>query len=173
MYYTHEKRTQDLGNGITAQIRIVEDEYPDLSHLGEFTNKYQDGAIDHHKELGYTDHRTYRYFVPGITESDHYKGLRGMGYTHLGALRMARKYVKQDYKRARTYGDQWSMTAVLVDLMVDGVEVSRSSLWGIESDSGADYYDRVIADCIADCLADAKLESDKFASIASKLGELA
>lgn len=167
-----DKQTRELGDGMIAQIKIVADEYPDLSWLGEFTDKYQEGAIDHHAQLGYTDRRVFRWFVPCNTEQDHYKSLRGMGYTHLGALRMARKYVKQDYKRLVTYGDYWHMTGVIVKLSIDGVEVAESSLWGIESDSGDDYYNEVISDNLAECIRQARQSVDKFAAIADKLGKL-
>lgn len=53
-------------------------------------------------------------------------------------------YMQQDRERLDAYerGD-WHMVGVIATLTIDGSELLTSSLWGIESDSGEEYFRQV------------------------------
>lgn len=78
--------------------------------------------------------REYRYYNPPI---ENYEGI--------GDEEM-RKYCQQDYARLRDYGNGWCYMGVTASAQVQlgkfgPIQVIRSGgLWGIESDSGDDYF---------------------------------
>jgi hypothetical protein len=149
--HTIEKETRELDNGAAVTVKRVLDEDPDLSYLGEFTDKYELGVWKYAGVYSF-DRHTYKYFRPA--NSYH-------------------KYAKQDIRRIADYNKgHWCMTGVIVSLFLDGVEISHSSLWGIESDSDESHFTEVEQELIAECLSDAKKQSDKFSGIAEKLSRL-
>ena len=114
-------------------VEHIPDDNTDLSHLGEYTNSpgYKNEAIDR-KERGDMGKGEYRYFVPGMT----------------GEETGNPDSPEQDYQRMENYnrGD-WQMIGIRAsaEIVVDGVcqTITSGGLWGIESDSGADYFSEV------------------------------
>lgn len=112
-------------------IEVVPEEYPDTSHYGEYSNTWKPGAIDR-EEQGDWERGQFRYFIPS--------NLRG----NTPADNLA------DYKRAESFnrGD-WQMvgvrakTTLLIPQPQGGFvtqTITSPGLWGIESDSGRDYF---------------------------------
>lgn len=118
-------------------IKVVHqyDDCPDTSWIGEYSNNWQEGAIDR-QERGDMGRNEHRYFIP------------------------ATEYGEQDYKQmeALNNGD-WHFIGIVVECVVShpcsddprypDVATSRrletftsGGLWGIESDSG-DYLEEV------------------------------
>jgi hypothetical protein len=119
---------------------------PDLSYLGKYTSKHEEGAIDR-QERGDMGRNEYRYFVPAMT----------------GEETGNPDSPEQDYQRAEDYNKQgWCMMGVFAaaKIEVNGVcSIIRSGgLWGIESDSEESYFQEV--------------EQEEFAQLEGQLQEL-
>jgi hypothetical protein len=78
------------------------DEGPDTSYLGEYTSKepsrhdlHAGNAIKRHK----AGRHEYKFWVPCTTADEHRKGLNQKGYSRGQADYLARKYVREDYRR--------------------------------------------------------------------------
>lgn len=106
---------------LSVCIRREQDENPDLSHLGEYSDTPGPDAIDRGSS---TDR--YRYFNPAMTGDE-------TGYPDSPL---------QDYERMEAYecGD-WYMLGIRVEARIRNPEtcvvheISSGGLWGIESDS--------------------------------------
>jgi len=172
----------DLGSqeyiykGITFNVEIAYEEYPDLSWLGEYTDKHQKGAID----------RTKQYKIPGSGEVVSPSGRRS-GYryiisqhwphsptnwehvdqktqdttiAHYGSLAAASlAYALQDYLRLESYNQgDWCMLGVTVSTpsspcpVCGHREVVSRSLRGVESDSGG-YIRQVVNELCQEVMA--------------------
>lgn len=149
---------------ICFSAKIKRDEYPDLSHLGEYSDKKGPGAIDRFRgnEEKWRRYREFRYFIPANTEEEHRCGLRAMGFTRGESGRLAKEYVLRDFKRMETHDSEWEILGIIVTASVNGINLANSSLWGIESDSDKEYFASILCD-LAD---EAKSEAMK------KLSEL-
>jgi hypothetical protein len=134
---------------IRFEIKQVDDYDGDSSFLGQFTNHWEPGAINHYaKQYGHDgkDSHTYKWFVPENSYESQKQALRKCGFCKVDADRIARFYTEQAYKRANDYGDQWSFVGVVVTAYVGETEVGEASLWGIETDSGQAYFDEIAYD---------------------------
>lgn len=141
-------------NGFTVQAKIVLNEDPDLSFIGEYTDKQEPGVIvrqngefiedwpedDPLPERG----REYRFFKP-------YAGGEQPGSKDY------QTYGFQDYKQMEEYnrGD-WCMIGIVVKVFKAGVELSSGSLWGIESNSEVSYFDEIARDLAGEAVEEAK-----------------
>jgi hypothetical protein len=100
------------------EIRHLFDETPDLSFLGQYSDQWQEGAIEREN----TGSRKYKYFIPTNNEC-----------------------AQQDYERMEAYNDGgWNMMGIRAQAEIhtssNGTDclinrVSSGGLWGIESDS--------------------------------------
>lgn len=120
----------------TAHFKV--EEYPDVSHLGEYSDKLKPGGIDL-RERGDWSPGTYKYFNVGTGDP---------------------AYIEQDYKRMRRFdrGD-WHMMGIWVEATAtarneDGEWVTKEfksgGIWGVESDSDYDYLQELIAEELSD-----------------------
>jgi len=118
------------------------DEDADLSFLGEYSNTPAAVHIDR-EERGDMGRHEYRYFNAGCGDPD---------------------YIEQDYKRYEDYNrGGWCMMGAVCEVSiktksnwaVDPI-VARASLWGIESDSGEDYFRQVAEELITEAKHDLK-----------------
>lgn len=102
--------------GFDLRARIVNDADGWSLHgdyLGEFTDRWVPGAIRHSDGRG----TVFEWFVPANPE-----------------------YGRQDYVRACDFGHGWAYVGVEVTASRSGVRLGSASLWGIESDSGDEYF---------------------------------
>lgn len=123
----------------------------DLSHLGEFTDDPSEWAIvcqegEYLKKLGKkyeipSRGRTFRFFVP--VAGDEKPGNKAY-----------QEYGKQDFKRMQDYNEGgWHEMGIIaeaeIEVSLDGGKnwkidkLTSGGLWGIESDSGEDYFAQV------------------------------
>jgi hypothetical protein len=111
------------------QMEKLDDAFPDTSWIGEYTNDWKEGAIDR-QERGDWDRREYRYFIP------------------------ATEYAEQDYQRMESLSrGAWSFIGIRasVEIKIPSKQggywttqtIHAPGVWGIESDSGTDYFDEV------------------------------
>lgn len=103
--------------GFVITARIMEDDDAELSWLGEFANTPAARfAIPHEPH----NHRTFNWFNAENVEND--------------------EQAQENYRRACAYGESWVMQGVVVHVTHKGVKLATDSLWGIESDSDAEYF---------------------------------
>lgn len=131
---------------LKVTIRREVDTGPDLSDLGEYTSS--PGADDvtiNRKERGDCGRGEYEYFVAAMS----------------GEETGNPESVEQDYRRMEDYNrGGWCMVGVWVEaeVVLTGSTVQRirsGELWGIESDSGDDYF--------------AEVEEEQFAELRGEL----
>lgn len=115
------------------RIEWLEDESPDMSYLGEYSDTPEEHSIDR-KERGDMGRNEYRYFNLGAGDAD---------------------YIEQDYERyERLNRGEWCMlgcrAVAEVSYPVKSNPGSRrierftsGGLWGIESDSDKSYFAEV------------------------------
>jgi hypothetical protein len=132
--------------GFTVKVRWEPDccDYGDW--LGEFTDTWSEGVLENpranwHVEEDWrgglvrvagTYNREYKWFLPQITEQEHYESLRK--YNKLGkaeARRLAKEYAEDALNRALEY-QAWIVT---VTAYRDGIELGGDCLGGIDVDS--------------------------------------
>ncbi len=106
-------------DGFIYKIKHILDEYPDLDHLGKFSDTWPEGAIEHSD-----DPRMARYFIPANTD-----------------------YAQQDYERMLAYDrNEWCMLGVVAEIYFKdkGYPLARSGgLWGVESDGREEYLKEI------------------------------
>ncbi len=123
----------DPPDGIEFSTEIIQDDFFDLSHLGEFTSKWEEGALSHSRRAG--DRFDHEWWIPTYSANERFRDLQKMGYSKGLADYYAHTQVFADYYRHADYGNGWSMVGVKVTLLLSGKEVDQEALWGIESDS--------------------------------------
>lgn len=117
------------------RVCVLQDESPDTSYLGEYSNTPRDGAIDR-KGRGDWDTRQYRYFNPTNVDPEH------------------PEYAEADYKRMENLNKgEWSFIGIMAkahtSVSLDGGKtwktdfITSSGLWGIESDSGKEWLQEI------------------------------
>jgi hypothetical protein len=121
-----------------------------LDYLGSFSdkpqNKYGHSVIDR-KHTRHYDRNSLRYFVWCDTLESRREGYTKLGYSRHEAHANARREMHEDWKRLETYGSEWGMSCASVHVYLDGIELARDSLSGIEDDSGRDEALQVLTDC--------------------------
>lgn len=113
---------------------------PDLSHLGEYSNKTTSPAAIDREERGDAGRREYRYFNPAMT----------------GEETGNPESPEQDYRRMEDYNrGVWSMIGIRAKVVLkipnkNGGSIRQTiespGVWGIESDSDDSYLQEVFAD---------------------------
>lgn len=153
---------------IETNVKWEIDENPDLSHLGEYTDTFEEGAIDREK-LGHMKSGQFRYFVPmnhrvyDKKDWDHVsaKDKRELILKHGSLKNTTRFYAMEDYKRYEAYNDdKWHMTVCIVTARF-GALSATASLHGVESDCGEDYRKEVERDVASDAIADLREKMKK------------
>lgn len=138
-FYQAHKATH---NGFELEARVMDDENPDLSYLGEFSDKPAAKFSIKCKSMGNIPH--YKYFNAENVKND--------------------EQALENYKRALDYGNGWSCVGVVVHVHKAGVKLATTSLWGIESDSGQDYLTGCANDLAHDALSEAEAKLIELAS---------
>ena len=119
-------------DGFIYKIKHILDVDADLSYLGEPSDKWQEGAIEHSDNPS-----IYHYFIPADAV-----------------------YAKKAYERVLAYdrGD-WSMIGVVVEIYLKekNYPVARSGgIWGVENDSGEADLNEIEEEQIEDAEAELK-----------------
>ncbi len=158
-------------------IERMVDESPDLSYLGQYVDRPQDGAIDR-QARGDMEAGEYRYWIPTISLEEHRQGLRKLGHGKHPAWVDARSYVLQDYARhEQACKGGWCMLGIRAraDVSYDTGDNCRrlewftsGGLWGIESDGD----DSTVAEIVRAELADLKSHLEAFNVDVSNFEEL-
>jgi hypothetical protein len=146
-----ENETRTIGKA-EYRISYEQDDIPDLSHLGEYSDEPVEFAIDR-KKNGDMERNEYRYFNPENCEN--------------------MEQAQQNYDRMESYNrGSWSMLGITVTISILGIEIESASLWGIESDSGKDDIEETITNLIDECNARAKNKVEDMWEIVHILEEL-
>lgn len=152
---------------LSVRIERVVDVDPDLSYLGTYGNHAETKWAIDRKERGDQDRNEYRYWNPcnhappgkpenwaHVSDADVFAAWDTAGLTGaegarrdtaIEALDLA--YINQDYERHESYNNQnWCCLGIIAKAEVqlaDGspMQTIRSGgLWGIENDSGDEYF---------------------------------
>lgn len=126
----------------TITIQAEHDEFADTSCVGEYKNRWEDGAIRVPDSLH--DSNLYDWFVPTITEQEHYDSLRKLKFGKTVARELARSYPLADMKRLNGF----TSFVVVIKVYVHGVELGSDSLGGIDMDVDGEM--KYLADVVYD-----------------------
>lgn len=115
---------------VKITVKQIDDGCPDLSYLGEYSERPQAGAIDR-EAIGERGRNECRYFNPAYPER-----------------------AQQDYDRMEAYHrGEWHCVGIRAEAEIqtsgDGRNwlcnrISSGGLWGLESDADDDYFDVVV-----------------------------
>lgn len=141
---------------IHAQLRPDSAGFEDGGGMGSFSRKHTTGAIPVRERCNGV-WTTDCYYRPEVTYQEHRKGLREINFGKHEADVMARQYVREDLKRALSFGEDWSWCGIVVEVFdaESGVLLGDASLWGINSDADADYLTSTLADIVSEARSDA------------------
>lgn len=146
-------------------IKHMADDYPDLTWLGEYSNKVPACADRRRGDFVFRHKagpRECKYFIPGYgTVAEIRVDLRARGYSRGVAEEMARAQIRKGFKRMEDYGNSWAMIGIQAEAMVKyrirpndkdwRLEHFKSGgVWGIESDSGNDHLEDIEREELAD-----------------------
>lgn len=184
-------------DGVTYKIKVVADYDADTSYLGEYSSRWDEGAIDRagwvearfFDETFYRwepqwNHRECRWFIPACTPKDvlaERDAFNRLGYSKHEAWVRASRIPRVEYEMMEALGrGDWCYVGIVVTALVDGHEVARDSLWGIERGdiphaSGYDqeeYIEEVIEGCIAECKAQFPQAARDLQRVASSIEEV-
>jgi hypothetical protein len=158
--------------GFTVRVRFDYDTDPDLSHIGEFSDTPEDGAIDHHatgKWLG-RSHRGDRYFNSAYFADGLKYYLETEKLSEEEARAKADRAALQDYERlVGYYTDEWSYLGMIVTIFLKGVKLGESSVWGVESDAGSAHFTEMYEEQLHEAMIDARKTLDGLIEAAEKL----
>lgn len=129
-------------DGFDIAISYDYDMSPDFSHLGKFTDSWEPDAIQNPEAWTSRGNRNpsyLGYFVPAISEREHFDGLRKMGMGRAASRELARKYVLQDMEQARDFVSY----VVTVTASKESVELGSDILGGID---GEDYIEDAVTE---------------------------
>lgn len=158
--YSGETATREE-DGFTLTLSVRLDEYPDSSHVGSFTDNWEPGAIVITPENRYAPAAfrcDYRYFVPGISYREHCESLSKSGWARHAADCEARRYGREDMRRAFNY----CAYIVSVEVEREGIELGQSSIGGCEFDDSA---------CGTDNQSEAETIADDYGLVSEALTE--
>lgn len=112
-------------HGATIELSVSYDDWPDMSWLGEFSDSWEPGAIDHEP----SNSRTFRYFIPANRQNP--ADFSRLGYARHEAWLRAERAARDDYERACDY-ESYLLKARIV---LDGNVIGESALYGVDLDT--------------------------------------
>lgn len=137
------KENYKLDNGCAVRFGQEIDEYPDLSHLGQWTsNPDHDYVVVDRRGTGHWEGNRFHRFWQSQYKADD----------------PCAEYAMQDYRRHEAYEDQqWGMVIVTASVHAPNeVKIGSAALFGVESDGGEAHLLEVCDDLEAEAMAEAK-----------------
>lgn len=157
--------TLDNTGALTVTIAVEPDYDIDMSWLGTFTDRYEDGAIrvpDRHVYAP-SAFAVPRWFVPAIGYRERREMYSRLGYSRGVADYRARREMWEDMRTAIDY----SPYGVVVTVSLEGIELGHDSLWQCDyDDPGRVVFDH---DMIGEALSDAR---DSLASLTANVSDV-
>jgi hypothetical protein len=151
-----------------ASAESDDDGWSLCDYLGQFSKDPGVDAISHRRRHGHSNEL--EWFNPANTMRAHYPDLRHDGMSKHEAWATARSYLLRDYERAASYGRDWSMLTLTVEVFLkddeDDTALGSASCSGIESDSD-DYFAEVFEYLAADALDEAKKRLGRICELAA------
>ena len=142
---------------ITITLHTQQDPTPDLSYLGEFSNRPKNdesipvpaGWIGYREWLG----QGKMWYTPMNSIAESRAWFTQHGYSKHDAYTLSRDYAIRDMKRILDYyRDEWYMLDLGAVVTYNGADIGEDWLGGVESDSG-DYlkelFDELITEAIS------------------------
>ena len=124
-------------NGFLIVVETHFDPDPDISHLGRFSNYWSKGAI-HVPESRYNKN-IYKWFIPAISYKETYQWYSKQGYCKHDCDCIARKYQREDMRKAGEY----KAYIVKTKAIKCGVILGEDSIGGCELENEQDMVNAV------------------------------
>lgn len=146
---------------VEIKVRWEPDDNPDLSHLGEYSDTPEEGAIDREK-LGDMEPNTYRYWNPAnhkTYDPKDWAHVSGKDKAELirkhGSLKnVCAHYRMEDYKRNEAYNNQeWGMEGCIVTARIGQLK-AEASCWNVESDAGEAHRQDIVSSVTSEALSE-------------------
>ena len=143
------------------RIRQEIDPEPDLSYLGEFTDKLSSIVEENGQVFVFPNYERpnagrdeFKYIKTGRDHTIEAYVERCKGDNYLVSRALAEQHFLEDMERLESHGDTWHLMGVWAeaDVIIDGTPQTLRSLgcWGIESDSGEMHLREIMDQEIAD-----------------------
>lgn len=146
----------------SIKVKAVDDDINDISYLGKFSSKVPD-KYDLNRGNAFfrpnAERGEHKYFIPANKVETTREFLQSRGYARSVAEEKAREDNKRDFARAEKIasGDiQFVGIVAKAEILVPlgdhwiSQQVRSGGLWGIESDSGEEYFEEVGKEQVAE-----------------------
>lgn len=122
-------------DGFDVSIKLMNDDNPNTSYLGEYTDNLEAGVIVRGGEYPGTFFEEWPDDTDLPAKGREYRGFRPEAAGEKVGTEDYKKYGMQDYKRMeKLNAGYWNFVGIIVTASKKGVELGHASLWGIESD---------------------------------------
>ena len=141
--------------GFTIRVRLEYDEHPDLSYIGKYVSRWEDGAIKRPN----AGRNEYEYFLPAFTDfKAQAREFSKLGFDKQTANLKARAIPLSQFKFMEDLNNgNVSFVGVIVTASRSGIELAQDSIWGVEyTGRNNPYIDEIAQDCESEVIAEAK-----------------
>ena len=168
-------------DGFSVTVTWEPDQCDYGDYLGEFTDTWSEGVLENPRANWHVEetwrgrneripgwnNREWKWFLPQITEEEHYRDLCKYKFGKAEARRLAREYTEDALSRALEY-QAW---VVIVTASRDGIELASDALGGIDVDS-FDELAWIVADhgMIEEAIERAKAALEKLCEFRQEVG---
>lgn len=138
---------------LTVKVRRIPDEYPDVSWLGRFSERWEAGSIKIPRfylpgEYARNYCTKYIYYIPMNTIAESWRWFRERsGVSRHEAYTTAIRYAQEDMQRLiDLYYGRWYPLGIVVTVSIESILIGRARVksleladaacWGFESDGG-------------------------------------
>lgn len=161
-YETGKVMSRMFGKDIRITIKIQDDDYPDLSWLGEWTPD-KDGAIRVPRHMLPDYDRDVKYFKPGNSIKSNYLFHYNRGVSPLRSAIKAVQEARMDMESLHEFdkGDRY-MVGVIAEIWYKGVKIATDSVWGCDVGIYIEGNQEFLEDAAFDCVYQAALEAQEY-----------
>lgn len=119
--------------GFTLALRIEQEQYPDTSWAGEFSDTFQEGAVQNPdwRPGQYAYESVYRWFIPTNDPWENLPYFKRAGMAKHDAWLAVQRIIREDYEIARG-GDSRPQWVFIVAAERAGVTLAEDALHGID-----------------------------------------
>ncbi len=175
--YAGDTRAADLSGGLTARVTVEYDHYAGTP----WDNEDGHGPVSEWTRRGKRpgervlcdDHGARRYYdFADAVATARTDGWDAPPYGTGTPGQRAARAAEADFARLRAWcRDDWCYVGLVVTIYAEDVELATASLWGIESDADADYFNETVADLLAEALAEARPQAARIAATLAAVAE--
>ena len=175
--YAGDTRAADLPGGLTARVTVEYDHVADTpweredghGSFSEWTRRDKRPG----ERVLCDDHGARRYYdFAAAVATARADGWDAPPYGTGTPGQRAARAAEADFARLRAWcRDDWCYVGLVVTIYAEDVELASASLWGIDSDSDADYFNETIAELLAEAMAEARPQAARIAATLAAVAE--